>query len=892
VRRRPVLLLALATLGTVQSFDSGLPALAQDGESRITVVRAGRIHTVSGAVIDHGIIVIRDGKIIDVRAGLEIPRGATVIEADNEVVIPGLVDAHTPVSEPGRDSDETIAPDVRAIDGYDFYASNWKQLAGGVTTAYLSPGSKRLLSGQGAVVKTAGKSPEARILAARLGLRVTLGEQSKNPPPLYTPPIPASADRPILPAKRQYPASRMGEFAALRRAGLKPGLLVVQAHNEDDLVKAVLFAQEIGSTLVLVDAEDAPKVADLLVERKVPVLFNPAYTPGRRDVTDASRPVLEATGSLEGAATLAKAGVKFALLPPEDPSFRDLLFLAAAAVRSGLSEKDALQAVTLAPAEILGVADRVGSVAKGRDADLVFLTAEPFAPGAAVRRVMVNGDFVFERKEADVQTYRAIRDSSGKGREVLAVKGGRVLTVTQGVLPEGLLFLEGGKISYVGRGRPLPPGAKVIDATGLTVVPGFIDLGSHLGFHLDRTDQGLRRPRVSGVPGVTTIAPSTLVQLDDPAFRAVAAAGVTSILLSPETSGVCSVLKLAGGKAVVARDVAALKFTAGGGTAGYQALKDPLAAGRKYHDDWEAYERQKREPVSARDPINGTWKGAMESPDQPQKMEVVLELKLDGTKVTGTIQAPAVGGTAEAIEGSFENGELKFEQARPAKVEYALKHQAPDHLKGTWAAGPRKGTLECRREPAPVASKPEVKEPKKDEAMEAYRKLFAKEIPAIVVARDLPSIENAAKAFRGDHGLEMIIAGADDAAYAGDVVFSRNASLAVGPEFLRERKGARINAAEAAASQGVTVAFASGGATGSARLPLLAAYAVRNGLEPFDALKALSVNPARMLKLDGRIGSIERGRDADLVLFTGDPFAPSSRVKVVIVDGKVVYEAP
>ena len=70
------------------------------------------------------------------------------------------------------------------------------------------------------------------------------------------------------------------------------------------------------------------------------------------------------------------------------------------------------------PARNLGVADRVGSIAKGRDADLVFLSAEPFAPGAAVRRVMVNGEFVFERKEADVQTYRAVRDSSGKGREV------------------------------------------------------------------------------------------------------------------------------------------------------------------------------------------------------------------------------------------------------------------------------------------------------------------------------------------------------------------------------------------------------------------------------------------------------------------------------------------
>jgi imidazolonepropionase-like amidohydrolase len=221
-----------------------------------------------------------------------------------------------------------------------------------------------------------------------------------------------------------------------------------------------------------------------------------------------------------------------------------------------------------------------------------------------------------------------------------------------------------------------------------------------------------------------------------------------------------------------------------------------------------------------------------------------------------------------------------------------MKVQGPDHLKGTWSSPARKGTLECRREPAPAAAKPEAKEPKKDEALEPYRNLFRKEIPAIVSARELPAIENALRAFRLDHGLDLVLAGADDAAFAGDAAFARGAGLALGPEFLRDRRGARVNAAEALASQGVTVAFASGGATATAQLPLLAAYAVRNGLEPFDALKALTVNPSRLLKLEGRIGSVERGRDADLVLFTGDPFAPSSRVKIVIVDGRIVYEAP
>ncbi len=139
-----------------------MPAATQEARGPVTVIRAGRIHTVSGAVLDHGLILIQNGKIVDVRAGGELPSGAKVIDADLETVIPGLIDAQAPPPEAGRDSDETIAPEVRAIDGYDFYASSWRLLSAGVTSAYIPPGSKRLLSGQGAVVKTAGRDPSTR----------------------------------------------------------------------------------------------------------------------------------------------------------------------------------------------------------------------------------------------------------------------------------------------------------------------------------------------------------------------------------------------------------------------------------------------------------------------------------------------------------------------------------------------------------------------------------------------------------------------------------------------------------------------------------------------------------------------------------------------------------
>jgi imidazolonepropionase-like amidohydrolase len=870
-------------------------ALLPQDAKKVVAVRAARVYTVSGGVIERGVIVIEDGKIADVRASGEIPPGATLIDAPEEIVVPGLIDAHTSLAEDGRDAEESVAPDVRASDGYDFYASNWRLLSGGVTTVGLTPGSQRLLSGRGAVIKTAGRGPRERTLAAARGLRVTLGEAPKNPPTIFTPPVPASADDPIRPAKRQYPASRMGAFAALRQAG--PGLKAagqpfwVQAQNEDDLIKVCLLAEELGVGLVLLDAAEAPRIADLLSARKVPVVYGAGYAPGRRDLSDGSRPSLEAAGSLEGAAALARAGVRFALHAPEDADLSELLFIAAAAVRAGLPEADALAAVTLRPAEILGVADRVGALRKGADADLVFLSADPFAASSTVRRVMVDGEMVFVRKETDVQTYRAVRDTSAKGKDLLVIRGARILTVTQGVIPDGEVFVEAGKIVHVGRGRPVPAHAKVVEAAGLTLVPGFVDADSHLGFHADRTEAGLRAPRAASAPPQAAVAPSSLVRLDDPALREAAASGVTAILLAPDASGVCSVVKLSGS---LVRDAAALKFTVQGGGAGYQALKETLTRGKRYHDEWEAFEKAKREPPRPADPLSGPWKGTLEAPEHGVKAEFTAELKLDGTRVSGSFQSSVTGGAAEAAEGTFDGTELKLAKGSGTlKAELALRLAAPDLLKGTWrvTGGPAelKGTAEARRAP-PAPAGPKA-EPKKDDALEPYRKLFAKEIPPLVEVRDAPGIEAATRALRGDFGLDAVILGGADAAFAGDLIFDRSAGAVLGPDFIAERKGARVNAAEALASQGVVLSFSSSGHSSTRHLPLTAAWAVRNGMDPFDALKALTIAPARLLKLEGRLGAIERGRDADLVLFAGDPFAPTSRVRMVIIDGKIVHEA-
>ena len=118
-------------------------------ETSVVAVKADTIYTVSSAPIQDGIILIRDGKIEAVGKDLTVPDGAEVIDAKGKVVIPGLIDAFTTLAEPTGDDEESVTPDIRAVDAFNFYGEYRRMLAGGVTTVYVSPGQRRLVSGLG-----------------------------------------------------------------------------------------------------------------------------------------------------------------------------------------------------------------------------------------------------------------------------------------------------------------------------------------------------------------------------------------------------------------------------------------------------------------------------------------------------------------------------------------------------------------------------------------------------------------------------------------------------------------------------------------------------------------------------------------------------------------------
>jgi len=922
---RTLSLLATGLLLVISDF--GWRMAAQDAKP--VAIRAGKIHTVSGGVIAPGVIVIKDGRIADVIGGTQVPDGARVIDA--AVVIPGLIDAFT--SEAGAgDAEETIAADVRAIDGYDLFEDRRSTLAGGITTTYVTPGSSRLLSGQGAIVKAAGKR-ESRVLRASHGLRVTLGEAPKNPPGLFKAPVPPSSENPIRPVQRQYPSSRMGQFAELRKffAQAKAGKplppeavavardaldgrrpVFIHARAGDDIIKAVLFADEFKLSIVIAGASEADAAVDLLAERKIPVILDASVIPGERYEGDDARPTGEARPSTSVAAALAKAGVRVALQTSDDRDMRELLVAAAYAVRCGLTEAEALRAVTLTPAEILGVAERVGSIEKGKDADLVLLGGDPLSGASVVQRVFVDGLVAYERRESDVETYRAVRSES-KAKEVLAIKGARILSVTHGTIADGMVLVEDGKIAYVGRSRPVPAGAKVIDATGLTAAPGLIDIQSHVGLHQDVNETAARfRAGRQGIPPVSPGPLSALVRLDDPEFAEVAAAGVTTVLLAPEQSGTCTLIKLAGGAkgASVLREIAALKLPIAGGTLAYKQSKEQIERGKKYHEEWEAWEKAQKEqkeppkpaagtPAEKPDPVTGTWEGTIviEFGGQKMSQNFTVDLKLSGAEVTGTLTVTAMGRSqSQEVKGTFQNGELKFTlKQMGAEATVTLKIQ-DDKAEGTFDANFQgqkiTGPVSARRtSTTPGAAASDGKKgPRKDDQLEPYRAVFRREAPVLAVARDLPSIENAVRLLRDDFNVDFCIVGGEEADFASQAVARGNAGAVFGPDVLRERRGATTNLAEALASTGVPIAFASGAQSGTRHLPLQLVYAVRHGLDGYDALKAVTVNPARILKMDARLGALERGRDADIVLYTGEPYLMTSRVRMVIVDGKVVHE--
>jgi imidazolonepropionase-like amidohydrolase len=382
------------------------------GRADVTAVKAGKILTISSEPITEGIILIEDGKIADIGTGIEIPDGAVVIDASKKVVIPGLVDASAPAPVRGdlNEQSSEITPTLRISDALDPQSKALKRIVQtGVTTLFISPGLQNVIGGLGVVIKPTGIIPQQMIIKDEAALTVVmdLDTTQGNRIPRREPAINFYYRRPgtrmaiiWMLRKSFFDAQQQGDSEqiddpnmAILSEALKDEIPIhVNARRAIVIRAALKVADDYGLKLVFQECTEGYRVAGQLAERKIPVVLGPFYYyPGNMGQYREGRKV-----NWNNAGILAKAGVKVALGSGGQPETIDILTAATFAFRHGMDPNEALKAITITPAEILGVADRVGSLEKGKDADIVILSGDPLDVTTRVEKVILNGKTVYQ----------------------------------------------------------------------------------------------------------------------------------------------------------------------------------------------------------------------------------------------------------------------------------------------------------------------------------------------------------------------------------------------------------------------------------------------------------------------------------------------------------------
>ncbi|NLA59137.1 MAG: amidohydrolase [Firmicutes bacterium] len=379
-------------------------------------IKNAKIITVTQGIIEKGTVLVDEGKIKAVGQEIHIPADAEVIDGSGKVLSPGLIDAHSHagLDEEGFGSEgwdyneatDPATPWLRAIDGINPTEMGLRDAAAnGVTTVCVVPGSANVIGGEGVIIHTYGEVVDDMVISRDVGLKVAFGENPKR----------------VYEKQKKMPTTRMGTAAILREylvkamnymAKLEQGEkdpdkmperdlrlenlvrvlrreipLRAHAHRADDIMTALRIADEFNVRIVIEHATEGHKIAERLAKRQVPAVVGPSLS-SRSKVElreqDFSTPAL-----------LNKAGVKVALtLDHPVVPLKYLPVVAALAVRAGLPEEEAWKAITINPAEILGISHLVGSIEVGKAADLVLWSGDPLDVRSRAEEVLINGRLV------------------------------------------------------------------------------------------------------------------------------------------------------------------------------------------------------------------------------------------------------------------------------------------------------------------------------------------------------------------------------------------------------------------------------------------------------------------------------------------------------------------
>lgn len=373
-------------------------------------ITGGIVHTIVNGTLPGASILINDGKIIAVGHNIPIPHDARIFTANNKEITPGLIDSHTHlgIAQEGvgqahidkNEVNDPVCPHLRAIDGINPEDQGLVDArCGGITTIVVTPGSENVIGGQSVAIKTVGTVIDKMILRHPAGIKMAFGENpiqtylAKDRPPSTRMTIAGMIRENLISA--QYYMKKFKEGKVERNLRLEALQLALEgqipvrahAHAADDIMTAIRIADEFGLMLTIEHATAGHKVAEELAKRSIPAIIGPSIT-ARVKVELKDR-------TYTTPALLHKAGVKVALMT--DHPFlpiNSLRLEAALAIKEGFPRQKALEAITLTAAEIIGISGRVGSLAPGKDADIVIFDGDPFSIETKIDSVLLDGNLV------------------------------------------------------------------------------------------------------------------------------------------------------------------------------------------------------------------------------------------------------------------------------------------------------------------------------------------------------------------------------------------------------------------------------------------------------------------------------------------------------------------
>lgn len=380
------------------------------------LIKNGRVFTMKKKNDFDGFVLVEDGKIkkVDTSKKLtpDIEKGCdTVIDAGGGWIMPGMIDAHCHVGmwengigfegADGNEMTDPVTPHMRAIDGVYYKDRSFKDaMEAGITTLVTGPGSANVIGGQFCALKTFGNSIEEMLLKEPVAMKMAFGE---NPKRVYN-------------GQKKAPTTRMATAAILRQALMEAkayrdrpeeeknkvdfkkealaqvfdGLLVkIHAHREDDILTAIRIGKEFGLKLTIEHCTEGYIIKDKLKEENISVVVGPLLS---------FRSKYELTNStIKNPGLLQKAGVRTAIMTDHHViPIQYLPLCAGVAVKEGMDMLEALRAITIYAAEICELDDRVGSLEKGKDADIAVFDGNPLEVMTHCKATVINGIKVYE----------------------------------------------------------------------------------------------------------------------------------------------------------------------------------------------------------------------------------------------------------------------------------------------------------------------------------------------------------------------------------------------------------------------------------------------------------------------------------------------------------------